>query len=273
MRGAPARRRSRCRTEGPGRLVNLGMGAPRFALRSVGEIPPWGSASSVSLPSSPEAKTLIVDASAAIGPASVASYARPRMARSLLDVATSVVPYLALSVLMFWTLHVSDLLPLALAVPTAGFLVRIFIVFHDCAHGSFFRSSRANTWVGRFCGLLVFAPFAAWRHEHAVHHATAGDLDRRGVGDVPTLTVAEYMAMPVSKRIGYRLFRNPLVMFGVGPVWAMVIAPRRISGRARPRLRHSVALTNVALAAVIAGICLLVGWRDFLLVWAPTALV
>jgi omega-6 fatty acid desaturase (delta-12 desaturase) len=81
------------------------------------------------------------------------------------------------------------------------------------------------------------------------------------------------MAMPVSKRIGYRLFRNPLVMFGVGPVWAMVIAPRRISGRARPRLRHSVALTNVALAAVIAGLCLLVGWRDFLLVWAPTALV
>jgi acyl-lipid omega-6 desaturase (Delta-12 desaturase) len=213
-----------------------------------------------------------VDGSASVGPASVASYARPRMARSLLDVATSVVPYLALSVLMYLALEVSYLLTLALAVLTAGFLVRTFIVFHDCAHGSFFRSSRANTWVGRLCGTLVFIPFAAWRHEHAVHHATAGDLDRRGVGDVRTLTVAEYKGMPALKRIGYRLFRNPLVMFGVGPVWAMVISPRLISRCQRPRLRHSVVLTNLALATLIAGLCLLVGWRDFLLVWAPTAL-
>jgi omega-6 fatty acid desaturase (delta-12 desaturase) len=208
-----------------------------------------------------------------IGPSSVESFASARLSRSLLDLATSVLPYLLLSALMFLSLDVSYLLTLAIAVPAGAFLVRTFIVFHDCAHGSFFRSSRANTWVGRFCGLLVFAPFAAWRHDHAVHHATSGDLDRRGVGDVPTLTVAEYMALPVWKRVGYRLFRNPVVMFGLGSIWAMVISPRFISRSARPRLRHSVALTNLALAATIGCLCLLVGWEDFLLVWAPTTLI
>jgi acyl-lipid omega-6 desaturase (Delta-12 desaturase) len=214
-----------------------------------------------------------VTASPTVGPASVAAFARPRLSRSLLDLLTSVVAFLLLSALMYWCLDVSYLLTLAIAVPAGGFLVRTFIVFHDCAHGSFFRSSAANTWVGRFCGLLVFAPFAAWRHEHAVHHATSGDLDRRGVGDVPTLTVAEYEAMPILKRVGYRAFRNPLVMFGLGPIFAMILAPRFISLSARPRLVRSVVLTNLALAAVVAGLCVLVGWRDFLLVWGPPALI
>ena len=203
----------------------------------------------------------------------MAAFARPRLSRSLLDLATSVVPFLLLSALMFWSLDTSYLLALAIAVPAGGFLVRTFIVFHDCAHGSFFRSARANAWVGRFCGLLVFAPFAAWRHEHAVHHATSGDLDRRGVGDVLTLTVAEYEAMPALKRIGYRLFRNPVVMFGLGPIFAMIVGPRFISWSARPRLVRSVWLTNVALAVLVGGLCLLVGWRDFVLVWGPPALI
>jgi len=208
-----------------------------------------------------------------VGPTSVAAFARPRLSRSLLDLATSVVPFLLLSALMFWSANVSYPLALVIAVPAGGFLVRTFIVFHDCAHGSFFRSARANTWVGRFCGILVFAPFAAWRHDHAVHHATSGDLDRRGIGDVPTLTVAEYEAMALPKRIGYRVFRNPLVMFGLGPILAMILAPRWISFSARPRLVRSVWLTNFALVAVVGCLCLLAGWRDFLLVWGPPALI
>ena len=119
---------------------------------------------------------------------------------------------------MYFALDISYLLVLVLAVPAAGFAVRTYIVFHDCGHGSFMRSRRANTWIGTFCGLLVFTPFQSWRHEHAVHHATAGDLDRRGVGDVFTLTVAEYHALPWRGRLQYRLFRNPLVMFGLGPI-------------------------------------------------------
>jgi acyl-lipid omega-6 desaturase (Delta-12 desaturase) len=203
----------------------------------------------------------------------VAPYAQPGLARSLLGIATSVAPYLVLSVLMYLALDVSYLLVLILAVPTAGFLVRTFIVFHDCTHGSFFRSRGANVWLGTICGLLVFAPFQRWRHEHAVHHASAGDLDRRGVGDVFTLTVTEYEALPWRRRLGYRLFRNPLVMFGIGPIYAMILGPRWVSRSSRKRIRRSVIGTDLALAALIGTLCWLVGWRDYLLVQMPTALL
>ena len=126
----------------------------------------------------------------------LAPYAQPRLGRSLLDLATSVVPYAGLLVLMHLALGVSALLVLALAVPAAGFLVRTFIVFHDCAHGSFLVARRANAWLGTVLGLLLYSPFLRWKHDHAVHHATSGDLGRRGVGDIRTLTVAEYSALP-----------------------------------------------------------------------------
>src|SRR3954452_17503239 len=138
--------------------------------------------------------------------AAMAPYTQPSVSRSLLDLATSVVPYLGLSVAMYLLLDVSYWLTLLVAIPAGGFLLRTFIVFHDCAHGSFLPSKRANTWLGRVLGVIVFSPFSSWKHNHAVHHATAGDLDRRGVGDVPTLTVAEYRARDRRGRIGYRLF-------------------------------------------------------------------
>jgi acyl-lipid omega-6 desaturase (Delta-12 desaturase) len=203
----------------------------------------------------------------------LAPYARPRLARSLLDLASSVLPYLALSVLMYLALDVSYLLALALAVPASGFLLRTYIVFHDCAHGSFLPSKRANAWLGVALGLVVYEAFLSWRHTHAVHHATAGDLDRRGVGDVLTLTVFEYQASPWQRRLGYRLFRNPLVMFGLGPLYALLVQPRLVSRSARPRIRRSVIATNIALAALVGALCWLVGWRDYLLVQMPSALL
>jgi omega-6 fatty acid desaturase (delta-12 desaturase) len=203
----------------------------------------------------------------------LAPYARPHLGRSLLDIATSIVPYLALSVLMYLILDVSYLLVLALAIPAAGFLLRTYIVFHDCAHGSFLPSRRANAWLGVALGLVVFESFLSWRHSHAVHHATAGDLDRRGVGDVPTLTVAEYRASPWRRRLGYRLFRNPLVMFGIGPIYALVLQPRFVSRSSRPRVRHSVIGTNIALAVLVGALCWLVGWREYLLVQWPTVVL
>jgi acyl-lipid omega-6 desaturase (Delta-12 desaturase) len=189
------------------------------------------------------------------------------------DLATSVLPYLALSVLMYLALDVSYLLVLALAIPAAGFLVRTFIVFHDCAHGSFLPLKRANAWLGAGLGVLLFQSFASWRHSHAVHHATAGDLDRRGVGDVLTLTVAEYRASTWQRRLGYRLFRNPLVMFGLGPIYGMVIYPRLFSRSTRPRIRRGIIATNLALAALVGALCLLVGWREYLLVQGPIMLL
>ena len=201
------------------------------------------------------------------------AFAEPQLERSLLDLATSVVPYLLLLVAMYFALRVSVVLSLALAVPAAGFLIRAFIVFHDCTHGSFLRSRRANTWIGTAIGLLVWLPFRGWQHEHAVHHATAGDLDRRGVGDITTLTVSEYLALPAWRRFGYRAFRNPLVMFGAGWLLVLVLKPRLVSRGARPRIRNSVLATNAALAVIVGAACLLVGWQDYLLIQGPVFFV
>ncbi|HEX3391954.1 MAG TPA: fatty acid desaturase [Solirubrobacteraceae bacterium] len=198
---------------------------------------------------------------------------RPSLTRALLDLATSVVPYLVLSTGIYLALSVSVLLALALAIPAAALLVRTFIVFHDCSHGSFLASKRANSWLGIGLGLLLYSPFLRWRHDHAVHHATAGDLDHRGVGDVRTLTVAEYQALPWRGRFAYRLMRNPLVMFGLGPVVAMIIGPRIVARDARPRMRRSVIATNIALTVLVGGLCWLIGWRDYLLVAGPSALL
>jgi len=193
-------------------------------------------------------------------------YAKPDLRRALLDIATSAIPYLAITALMYAVAHVSALLVVALAIPATGFLVRTFIVFHDCAHGSFLPWRRANTWLGVACGLLVYEPFHSWRHEHAVHHATAGDLDRRGMGDVDTLTVAEYASSSRGARIGYRLMRNPFVLLVVGPLWALLLEPRLIPGWARKRFGRKIIATDVALVAILGTLCALAGWRAVLLV-------
>jgi len=200
----------------------------------------------------------------------LAPYARPHLGRSVLDIVTSIVPYLALSVLMYLSLDVSYLLTLAIAIPAAGFLVRTYIVFHDCTHGSFMPTKRSNAWTGVILGMFVLSDFLCWRHNHAVHHATAGDLDRRGVGDVPTKTVAEYHALPPRERLAYRLTRNGYMMFILGPFIALVLQPRRVPRNARPRIRRSVIATNAALLAMVAALCWLMGWQEYLLVQIPT---
>jgi omega-6 fatty acid desaturase (delta-12 desaturase) len=203
----------------------------------------------------------------------LAPYARPDRNRSALDVATSVVPYLVLTAAMYALAEISPVLLLLLVVPAAGFLVRTFIVFHDCAHGSFLPSRRGNVWLGTVCGLLVYSPFHSWRHEHAVHHATSGDLDRRGKGDVETLTVAEYRTLSPSRRLAYRLFRNPLIMLGLGPIWALLLQPRLIPRWARGRYAMKILATDVAIVVLLTGLCVLLGWRTVLLVQLPTAML
>jgi len=191
----------------------------------------------------------------------------------VLDLATSVLPYVGLLVGMWFALRVSVWLSLVFVLPAAGFLTRTFIIFHDCTHGSFMRSRRANDAIGVVTGLLVWLPFRGWQHEHNVHHATAGDLDRRGVGDVATLTVAEYEALPRARQIKYRLYRNPLIMFGLGWFLILIYNPRFVPKGAKPRVRNSVLLTDLLLALYVAGACLTIGWRDFLLVQGPVILV
>ena len=170
----------------------------------------------------------------------LAPFAVPCMRRGLLAVATSALPYVAICAVMYLTLGVSPALTAVLAIAAAGFLLRVFVMFHDCAHGSLLPSRRANAVLGTVLGLLVLSPFRRWRHDHAVHHATSGDLDRRGVGDIVTLTVTEYRERRWRGRVAYRLIRNPLVMFGLGPVFAMIVGPRIVARGARPRMRNSV---------------------------------
>jgi omega-6 fatty acid desaturase (delta-12 desaturase) len=203
----------------------------------------------------------------------LAPYAEPRLRGGLLDLATSLLPLLVLTAAMYALVAVSPLLVLALAVPAAGFTLRTFIVFHDCTHGSFLANRRLNRWVGVGCGLMVYTPFHSWRHEHAVHHATAGDLDNRGMGDVDTLTVGEYLGSSRPQRIGYRLMRNPFVLLVLGPVWALLLEPRLVPGWARRRFWRHIVATDLALAAVLGGLCVLFGWQAVLLVQLPGALL
>jgi len=199
----------------------------------------------------------------------VAAYENPDLKRSLWQLLNSIVPYLALWALAYWLLGVSYWLALPVQVLAAGFLVRVFIIFHDCGHGSFFRSRTANDIVGFVTGILTFTPYWDWRAEHARHHATAGDLDRRGFGDVTTMTVDEYRQASWWRRLGYRLYRNPLVMLGLGPLFVFFVKqriPRESTGR---RGKLSVHITNLVLVAIFALLFVTLGVGKTVLVQLP----
>jgi len=203
----------------------------------------------------------------------VAKYAFPSTLRSIWQVLNSVIPFIGLWYVMVRSLEIGYWLTLLLAVPTAGFMVRTFIIFHDCTHGSFFKSIKASDRLGLMLGVLVVTPYYAWKHDHAIHHATAGDLDRRGVGDVLTLTVAEYIALPWWKKIGYRVMRNPLILFTVGSFIVFAFTHRFPGARSGKRERSSVVWTNIALIGVIGWIILQIGWKALLLVEVPVLLL
>jgi omega-6 fatty acid desaturase (delta-12 desaturase) len=152
-------------------------------------------------------------------------------------------------------------------------MVRIFIIFHDCGHGSFFKLRRANDLVGVITGILTLTPYQYWRHNHAIHHATAGDLDRRGVGDVQTLTVAEFVALPKWKRFIYRFWRHPLVLFTIGSFLVFVLFHRFHGANAGRRERWSVYWTNLALAGVMGVLIYLIGWKQYLMIHIPVQLI
>ena len=203
----------------------------------------------------------------------VSSYQSPDLRRSLWQIVNTFVPYIVLWVLMVSSLEVSYWLTLALAVPAAGFLVRIFIFFHDCGHGSFFKSQRANDILGIITGILTFTPYYAWRHAHAIHHATAGNLDRRGVGDIWSLTVQEYLAAPTWKRLAYRIFRFPPVTFLIGPIVVFLVLQRFPLGEKAPRERMSVWATDLALLGVAALVSAFIGLRAYLLIQIPVMVI
>ena len=203
----------------------------------------------------------------------LAKHQEPVLRKSIWQVLNSFLPYLCLCGVMVWTLQISYWLTLAVAVFAAGFMVRIFIIFHDCGHGSFFKSQRANDWLGFVAGVLTFTPYHQWRHKHALHHATSGDLDRRGTGDIWTLTVREYLAASRWKRLAYRVFRNPLVLFVVAPMYLFLIHQRIPSPGVGARERRGVHWTNGALLAIAILMSLTIGVKAYLLIQLPVMMI
>ena len=205
----------------------------------------------------------------------LAAYRNPIPSRSLFEVAVTALPFLALFALSWAALSVSPWLSVALALANAAFVVRLFMIQHDCSHGAFFRSRRLNDWVGRAIGIVTLTPHDVWRRTHAIHHATTGNLDRRGIGDIPTLTVDEYRAKSRLGRALYRLLRHPAVLFGIVPFYTFFLQNRLPVGLMRSGWRYwaSALATNAAIMAMLGTLWLLGGVPVLLFVYLPMMLL
>jgi omega-6 fatty acid desaturase (delta-12 desaturase) len=193
----------------------------------------------------------------------ISTYAKPDLGKSLWQIINTLIPFFALFYLSMHSVNISLWLTIPFTLLTAGFMVRVFIIFHDCGHGSFFKSQRANDIVGIVTGILTFTPYYRWKHEHAIHHATSGDLDRRGVGDVYTMTVEEYLASPWWKKVGYRVMRNPFALFLIGPTLVFIFAERVPPAKGKREIA-SVWWTNLALTLIVTVMGLTFGWKNYL---------
>ena len=198
-------------------------------------------------------------------------YEQPNLMKAIWQLVNTFIPYFILCVMMYLSLSrgYSYWVTLGLGILAAGLLVRIFIFFHDCAHQSFFASRKANTTLGYLCGVLTFTPYEEWRRAHGWHHNTSGDLDRRGQGDVWTLTAEEYRASSKMNRFGYRFFRNPLVLLCLGPAYLFLISYRYPHKGSKRRQRNSVMITNAAIAIIIVAASLTIGFKTYALIQFP----
>ncbi|MBX3060569.1 MAG: fatty acid desaturase [Anaerolineae bacterium] len=203
----------------------------------------------------------------------VARYQIPDTRRSVWQIVNTLVPYFIVWGLMIVALNISFWLTIPLIVLAGLLAVRIFIIFHDCGHGSFFESRRANEIVGFITGTLVFTAYFAWRHEHAIHHASSGDLDRRGHGDVWMMTVSEYQAASPGMRLVYRIYRNPLFMFIIGPMVMFLILNRYPVKARRLREVRSIYYTDLALIGIFIGMSFLIGFWNFVILQLLVLLV
>ena len=205
----------------------------------------------------------------------LARYRKPSPARSIVEIVITIVPFVALWLGIWGALYIGLWFGLLLAVPAAGFLVRLFMIQHDCSHGAFFRHRLANDWVGRVISVLTMTPYDVWRRTHAMHHATSGNLERRGMGDVDTLTVREYLSRSRWGRLRYRLYRHPIVMFGLGPAYLFILQQRLPVGLWRGGWQPwlSTMATNLAIALIAATLIWFIGIGAFLLVHLPIMLL
>ncbi|WP_165999357.1 fatty acid desaturase [Bacillus sp. Cs-700] len=200
---------------------------------------------------------------------SVSTFAKPDTVVGVRQLLNTLLPFLLLWFLAYQSLSVSAWLAVPLAMIAGGFVVRIFIIFHDCTHGSFFKSQKANRIVGTISGIITLFPFEKWKREHNIHHATSGNLDKRGTGDIWVMTVEEYAQASFWGRLAYRLYRNPIVMFGLGPVYLFLIANRFNRKDAKRKERMSTYITNASIVAIYSLLILAIGWEAFLMIQLP----
>lgn len=205
----------------------------------------------------------------------LAPYGRACDRRAFMELAITILPLGVLWYAMWASLSIGYWLTLMLAIPAAGFLVRLFVLQHDCGHGAFFRRRIMNDWAGHIIGVLTLTPHGLWRRTHALHHANAGNLDKRGFGDVETLTVEEYRKRSFCGRFCYRLYRHPLILFGIGPAFLFVVHHRLPIGLMRAGWKPwvSTMTTNMAIAGVVAAMMWCVGVKAFLLIQVPITLL
>ena len=202
-------------------------------------------------------------------------YRTPRTHRAILELAITAGPLALFCALAWLTIERGHWWGVLFTAPAAAFLLRLFMIQHDCGHGAFFPHKAVNDWTGRVIGVFTLTPYDHWRRTHATHHATSGDLDRRGHGDVEMLTVAEYLTFSPLRRLGYRLFRHPLVMFGLGPIYVFLLRHRLPVGEMRDGWRAwlSPMATNLAIAGLTVGLIVLGGARAVLLIQLPISLI
>ncbi len=222
-----------------------------------------------------ESRRLLEEGGQAIRTDTLVPYQTSEPWLGLSQLLTSALPYVLLFGAMVYSLKYGYWIALLLAIPTAGFLIRLFIIQHDCGHGTFFPSRVANNALGFCIGVLTLTPYAYWRKTHAIHHATSGDLDRRGLGDIKTLTVGEYLGLPKFKRLVYRVYRHPLLLFGIGPAFQFIVKhrfPWECPSEWK-RERRSVHLTNLVLLTLVSILGLTIGLQQFLMVQLPVTLL
>ncbi|WP_256758034.1 fatty acid desaturase [Cohnella sp. WQ 127256] len=199
----------------------------------------------------------------------VAPYEKPNTKSSVRQLLNTLPPFFILWAAAYMSLSVSYWLTLLFVILAAGFVIRTFIIFHDCCHQSFFRSRKANEILGTITGILTMFPYQQWKHSHSIHHSTSSNLDKRGIGDMWMLTVDEYLELPKWKKIYYRIYRNPLVMFGIGPIVIFLFEYRFNVKRAKRAERINTWITNIGIVVLYGALAWALGWQNFLLVQAP----
>jgi len=205
----------------------------------------------------------------------LAKYRDPSKVRSIFELAVSVVPFLLLWAVAWWALSVSYWLALGIAALNGAFLVRLFAIQHDCGHSAFFKNRYANDWVGRVLGVLTLTPYDVWRRTHSVHHSSSGNLDKRGIGDVHTMTVREFQSLSKLGQLHYRIYRHPIVLFGLGPIYLFFVQNRLPFGlmKAGQKYWTSAMCTNAAIAVMLGLAIYFGGFMPLLLVYLPTVVI